>query len=189
MKSRSKSKNRSSAVYVLMLAAALGLGAAGAYVKSNPKAERVPEDLRQQTSTPPPAETRTTEVQAAPKQTFVMRAVPGDTEITLEKSLEPVPEGVNAMAFAVTQTMRAFRLNQVRALDVELKDGKATIFFNPALLETGFGSMQESMLVKAIRATMSQFPDVKGVELSVEGQRVETLGHFDLDNPLLPLKL
>ncbi len=187
MKSRAKSRNRSNAVYALMLVAAMGLGAAGVYVKYSGPAQSLPDELKRHNTVQNTQGTKPSQVEEPTEQVTVMRVVPNETGITLERTPITVPAGVNPIAHSITETLRAFKQNQVRALDVEVKNGTATIFFNPAVKDMALGSMEESMLIKAIRTAVGQFPEVKGIELSLEGQPITSFGHSELEFPLAPL--
>jgi hypothetical protein len=169
-----------------MLVAAMGLGAVGAYVQLSKPASSLPKEFtRDDQGLSGKSLVRPNDEQSS---ATVLRVVPKDTEVEFDQSRLDVPAGVNPMAHAVSETLRAFKLNQVRALDVELKDGKATVFFNPAVNNMGLGSTEEGMLVKALRMALGQFQEVKSIEFSLEGQPIGSFGHNEFTYPLDPLR-
>lgn len=69
---------------------------------------------------------------------------------------------------------------------VKVKDGIAKVDFSKELVKkfTG-GSTGELMLVGSIVDTLTEFPEVKAVQILVEGKSVETIaGHMDTSEPL-----
>jgi spore germination protein GerM len=73
-----------------------------------------------------------------------------------------------------------------RVLSVTLREnGVAWADFNAALV-TNFpgGSGRESLLLEAILRTLGQFPDVRAVQITIEGKGIESIGgHVDLSEP------
>lgn len=73
----------------------------------------------------------------------------------------------------------------VKVLGVTIADGVATVNFARELKEKfGGGSTGEIMLVYSVVNTLTEFENVKGVALQVEGQPLPTLGHLDMTRPL-----
>ena len=69
---------------------------------------------------------------------------------------------------------------------VVVKDGIATVDFSKEL-QTNFsgGSTGEEMLVGSIVNTLTEFPEVKSVQILLEGKKVDSLaGHLDTSKPL-----
>ena len=69
---------------------------------------------------------------------------------------------------------------------VEVKNGVATVDFSEDLVKnfTG-GSTGEEMLVGSIVNTLTEFPEVKSVQILLEGKKVDSLaGHLDTSEPL-----
>ena len=69
---------------------------------------------------------------------------------------------------------------------VEVKNGIATADFNDDLIKnfTG-GSTGEEMLVGSIVNTLTEFPEVKSVQILLDGKKVDSLGgHLDTSAPL-----
>ena len=69
---------------------------------------------------------------------------------------------------------------------VAVKDGIATVDFNEDLVKNfAGGSTGEEMLVGSIVNTLTEFPEVKSVQILLEGKKVDSLaGHLDTSKPL-----
>ena len=73
---------------------------------------------------------------------------------------------------------------KVRSLKIE-QDGTAYADFTRELAKKGQGSYGEMMLCYAITNTLTEFPEIKRVQILVEGKKVITLsGHMDIEDPL-----
>lgn len=75
---------------------------------------------------------------------------------------------------------------EAKLKSVKVKDGTATVDFSQDLKKKFVGgSTGETMLVGSIVDTLTEFPEVKNVQILIEGKKVETLGgHMDLTQPL-----
>lgn len=73
-----------------------------------------------------------------------------------------------------------------RLLGLKINNGTAYADFNNALKENfPGGSMNEALLVNAIVHTLTQFDDVKRVQIMVEGKKIESLGgHLEISQPI-----
>ncbi|MEG0798381.1 MAG: GerMN domain-containing protein [Acidaminococcaceae bacterium] len=72
-----------------------------------------------------------------------------------------------------------------KVLGLQIKDGLASANFSKDLQRRGQGSYEELMFVNAIVNTLTEFPEIKQVQILVEGQKVITLsGHLDVGDPL-----
>ena len=69
---------------------------------------------------------------------------------------------------------------------VAVKDGIATVDFSEDLVKNfAGGSTGEEMLVGSIVNTLTEFPEVKSVQILLEGKKVDSLaGHLDTSKPL-----
>ena len=69
---------------------------------------------------------------------------------------------------------------------VAVKDGIATVYFSEDLVKNfAGGSTGEEMLVGSIVNTLTEFPEVKSVQILLEGKKVDSLaGHLDTSKPL-----
>lgn len=64
-------------------------------------------------------------------------------------------------------------------------DGTAYADFSKEIAKRDQGSYNEFMLTGAIVNTLTEFPEIKQVQILVEGEKVITLGgHMDLEDPL-----
>lgn len=75
---------------------------------------------------------------------------------------------------------------QAKLKSVKVANGTATVDFSQELKKNFVGgSTGETMLVGSIVDTLTEFPEVKQVQILIEGKKVETLGgHMDLTQPL-----
>ena len=69
---------------------------------------------------------------------------------------------------------------------VAVKNGIATVDFSEDLVKNfAGGSTGEEMLVGSIVNTLTEFPEVKSVQILLEGKKVDSLaGHLDTSKPL-----
>ncbi len=74
----------------------------------------------------------------------------------------------------------------VKVLSVKTENGLATVDFSKELLKPGTGgSAYEMLLTGAVVDTLTEFPEIKSVQILVEGKKIETInGHMDLLDPL-----
>lgn len=68
-------------------------------------------------------------------------------------------------------------------LSVDVKDGIATLSFNPAF-ESGYGTDDERTMIEGLQRTMGQFTDVQKIEIVVDGKNIESLGNIEISEPL-----
>ena len=74
---------------------------------------------------------------------------------------------------------------KVLSLRVDAK-GTAYADFSHELTKIGQGSYGEMMICYAIANTLTEFPNIKRVQILVEGKKVTTLnGHMDVEEPLI----
>jgi spore germination protein GerM len=72
-----------------------------------------------------------------------------------------------------------------KLLNLKIQDGVAYANFSPNLRRFGGGSTNEILLVAEIVNTLTEFPEIKAVQILIEGKKVETLGgHLDISEPL-----
>jgi len=79
---------------------------------------------------------------------------------------------------------------QAKLRSVKLEGGVAKVDFSKDLVKHFVGgSTGEEMLVGSIVNTLTEFPEVKQVQILIEGSPVETIaGHMDLSTPLSRMK-
>jgi hypothetical protein len=174
----------SKAVVVTMVAALVGVAAFAAYVQFTPGARRVADDMRRdQTSRPAPSVETKGEAVGEPVQqrSYLIPAVEG-SDVKLATPASKAPKGIDEKVHLVSETFKALGAPEGRALKVEMKDKVAVIDVNSAVMEHGFGSMEEGQLIKALQLVLGQFPEVESFQMVSEGNPVE-FGHLDLSEP------
>ena len=84
-----------------------------------------------------------------------------------DKAADVVPQGTKVLGLKITA------------------DGTAYADFSKEIAKHDQGSYNEFMLTGAIVNTLTEFPEIKQVQILVEGEKVTTLsGHMDLEDPL-----
>ncbi|HLV10307.1 MAG TPA: GerMN domain-containing protein [Halanaerobiales bacterium] len=73
-----------------------------------------------------------------------------------------------------------------KMIDIEVNNGLARLDFNQALIENHWGgSTGELLTIYSIVNTMTAFDEIQHVQITVEGEEIETLaGHMYLKEPL-----
>lgn len=169
-----------------MLLAALGVGVFAAYVQLTPSARTVPPELRKDgpevttTAAPRPRRDRRT-TRAVQRVELLVPALDGENVKLVPELTSAV--GDEAIVFVANGALKAMNIDDARALGVNVKDGLATIDFN-AGIEKGYGSMEEATLIKALQMGLGQFKNVSRFQFRVEGRTVESLGHYEMAEPL-----
>ncbi len=148
-------------------------------------------DRQPQKPTPKPAVT-----QEVKKISFVVyRAAADGSEKLLPEKLSMEDNGKslaeNALIALVTTKPQDAKMDdvvpigtKVRSLKID-KDGTAYADFSKELAKKGQGSYGELMLCYAITNTLTEFPEIKRVQILIEGKKVITLsGHMDIEDPL-----
>ncbi|MDU4961477.1 MAG: GerMN domain-containing protein [Sporomusaceae bacterium] len=70
-------------------------------------------------------------------------------------------------------------------LGLKIQNGVAYANFSQNIRRFGGGSANEILLVAAIVNTLTEFPEIKSVQILVEGKKVDSLGgHLDVSEPL-----
>lgn len=79
---------------------------------------------------------------------------------------------------------------QAKLQSVKVADGTAKVSFSRELSKNFVGgSTGEEMLVGSIVDTLTEFPEVKRVQILIDGKAIESLsGHMDLTQPLARMK-
>ena len=110
-------------------------------------------------------------------------------KITMKDNGKSLPE--NALIALVTTKPQDAKMDdvvpigtKVRSLKIE-QDGTAYADFTRELAKKGQGSYGEMMLCYAITNTLTEFPEIKRVQILIEGKKAITLsGHMDIEDPL-----
>lgn len=72
-----------------------------------------------------------------------------------------------------------------KVLGLKIENGIAYADFSKEITKRGQGSYQEMMLTYAIVNTLTEFPEVKKVQILVEGKKILSFnGHMDLEDPI-----
>jgi len=76
-----------------------------------------------------------------------------------------------------------------KLLGLEVKDGTATVNLSREAIEYGGGSTAESMFVKSLLLTLGQFPEIKRVQILIDGKKIDLLPEgTEIGKPLEPPK-
>lgn len=152
-----------------------------------------------------PSETAQTEMAVAPNEDKTVSAAKTQTEITVyfpdanaEKliaakrqitdSSDKYAQAVNALIAGPANEAEGIGImpKGAKVLNVTVKDATATVDFSKEF-QTNFtgGSTGEIMLVGSIVDTLTEFPEIKAVRFTLEGQPLDILGgHLDLTEPV-----
>lgn len=189
-----KTSASKSPVLIGLIAATAGFAGLAAVVRNNPSeapGPLKPEFVRAQPAVQEPSGSTKREpakiVGEDTKPQVTDRAVVryvalqgGEPTLTKEIALKP---GEDARVRSLGETVKSLGYAEVRVLKVDVEKGEATVDMSPGLLNLGFGSSEESTLIKALGQTLGQFEDVKTFTLRVDGQKVDSLGHLELSEP------
>ena len=110
-------------------------------------------------------------------------------KITMQDNGKSLPENaLNALVSTKPQDARMEDVvpvgTKVRSLNIAA-DVTATADFSKEITKHGQGSYGELMLTYAIVNTLTEFPEIKRVQILVEGKPVVSFsGHMDLTDPL-----
>ncbi|MGI6557457.1 MAG: GerMN domain-containing protein [Limnochordia bacterium] len=147
--------------------------------------ERELDRLREENETLREELPRTRDQRAGGQDVTVYFVFSGKTEFSLAPELRRVV-GENLPLEALQELAKGpsegSRLNRslpegTRVLGLEVKDGIAYANFSREIMENfNWGSSLEGLMVAAIANTLTEFPQIQGVLVLVEGKQVETLG-------------
>ena len=110
-------------------------------------------------------------------------------KITMQANGKSLPE--NALTALVSTKPQDARMDDVVPIGTKVlrlkidKDGTAYADFSKELAKKGQGSYGEMMLCYAITNTLTEFKEIKRVQILVEGKKRVLLGsHMDIEDPL-----
>lgn len=110
-------------------------------------------------------------------------------KITMQDNGKSLPE--NALTALVNTEPKDQKMDNIvpentRLLSFKVEsDGTAYANFSKEIAKRDQGSYNEFMLTGAIVNTLTEFPEIKRVQILVEGKKVTTLGkHMDIEDPL-----
>jgi len=103
------------------------------------------------------------------------------TEAKYQDAIEALIKGVQGKG------MTGMFPKGVKLRSITVKNGLATVDFSQELTKKFVGgSTGELMLVGSIVQTLTEFPEVKKVQLTVEGKVIESIsGHLDISEPFV----
>ncbi len=180
----SKGKSFPITLVAFGLLAGLGLAGIATYVQSAPGSKQNP-ILKEQAPVQRPTNEPTDPVDPAPlkeqvsvqsiKQTETGYELSGSVKVSAK---EPELGALNAM-------LETLGYKEFNFVDFQVsEDGLATLDVSSGI-RSGFSSGEESDFVKALQVCLGQFPKVKSVVLKVDGEKLDTLGHLELSEPIL----
>lgn len=106
---------------------------------------------------------------------------------TVAKNDQPLKTAVEMLLAGPksTEVLPVFP-NEVKLKNITVKDHIAYVDFNDKLIKNKVGgSAGEMLLVGALVDTLTEFPNVKKVQILVEGKKIETIsGHMDTSEPI-----
>lgn len=177
MKSRKRTGPSKFAVVTLFLVATGGLIGFASYVKFAP-ADRIP-----------------LEKASADGQERMLGGKKGHTSIPspkfdeqgnlrFDKEREKTPEGAEPKAYAVNAFLKK---SNIFTADFQVEkvivDQRVAMVYMPDS-DMSLGSQDEATFLLGLRSALGQFGDIDFVELYIGGQKVDALGHEELDNPM-----
>lgn len=95
-------------------------------------------------------------------------------------ALKKLVEGPPKESGLVSTVWQGTKIN-----DFKVEAGVAMVDFNAEVLGYGGGSAAETMLVNSVLFTLTQFPEIEGVQFLIEGRQIELLPEgTDVNSPL-----
>lgn len=182
-------------IIVFALAALLLLAAAGCAPGGQPAAGSGSDASSSQTNTTPKAGDKKNDPAAQKLQ--VKLYYPNDDATKLVAVMQQVPANdkyqasVKALMAGTKQAgLIGIFPKEAKLRSVTVKDGLATVDFSRELTRRFVGgSTGELMLVGSLVDTLTEFPEVKKVQIKIEGQAVETIaGHMDTSAPFVRME-
>ena len=129
------------------------------------------------------------------EQSFVVYRVTGEGQgylvpekHTIKDNGKPVAENaLRTLVEAKPQDVKSANIfpEGTKLIGLSVKDGIASADFSKELKKIGGGSYTELMVTGSIANTLTEFPEIKKVQIMIEGRKIATLnGHMDLLDPL-----
>ncbi len=175
---------------VLTLIGAMVLGAT-AYVKFGPMAHRNVSEVSRPLESDAPVASSThksrpsvgeSDGQSGTQLTLHSPVIQGD-DVVLASTTDQLPDGEQPAVYLANECLKAVHQDTVKANSVQIKDHIALLDFSPEI-QDGFGSSQEASFIKALQVSLGQLPDVNKFQILVNGQPIESLGHFEVTDPV-----
>lgn len=132
--------------------------------------------------------------QTAAEEVTVYFIGSGPIDFFLVPEKRKVPAGGDMMKKAVEELVRGPYTNSgvgpalpkgSKLLGLKVEGQTATVDFNAATQKNlNVGSSGEALVIAAVVNTITEFPNVKDVQILIEGQKVESLaGHIEANKP------
>ncbi len=117
----------------------------------------------------------------------------GSALVTVSRKVK-IPDGADKYTVVLRSLMKGTKEagqttiipRQAKLRGIQVKDGVARVDFSGDLAKYFVGgSTGEEMLVGSIVNTLTEFPEVKSVQILIDGAAVESIaGHMDLTGPI-----
>jgi germination protein M len=183
-------------IIVFALAALLLLATAGCAPGGQPAAGSGSDASSSQTNTTPKTGDKKNDPAVA-QNLQVKLYYPNDDATKLVAVMQQVPAhdkyqaSVKALMAGTKQAgLIGIFPKEAKLRSVTVKDGLATVDFSRELTRRFVGgSTGELMLVGSLVDTLTEFPEIKKVQIKIEGQIVETIaGHMDTSAPFVRME-
>lgn len=128
-----------------------------------------------------------------PKKVKVYRITVEGNEAKLAPTEKEVPPGKDPAEIALRRLVEQGDSSDLanpipsgtRLLGFKVENGLATVNLSKEFRDNfAGGSDAEALTIGSILRTLSQFSEIKKVQIEVEGKPLDTLGHLDLSGPL-----
>lgn len=190
MPARSNSGKATKSLLILLFIGVVVLAATGAYVQLLPHAHPQQSSLAQDerpsdddSPTKPQGRPDKAPPTKEPSQQALMLPVVHGEDVVLSSAADQPAQGEEPAVFLANASLKAVHAEGARALSVQIKDRVALIDFSSEI-QDGMGSSQEANFLKALQVSLGQLPDVDKVQITIGGQPIESLGHFDANEPI-----
>ncbi len=132
-------------------------------------------------------------IQAVDKKIILYR-VPTDGSLTLLAERKTIKVKSNELEWvtlkALVETLPEDKKMQnvfpkgTKVLGLSIKDGIATVNFSKEFIKKTEGEYASLMMVNAVVNTMTEYPEIKKVQILANGEKIIVLGQIDLEEPL-----
>lgn len=175
-KKKSKKQTNRRGLLAFGMVAVLGVAALAAYVKYAPANKLHPEEKKDA----PVVSSQTQKTIKVPKPEYGR-----DEKLRFDLKESSVPAGADARVEAAQQFLTTSGVvnDSAKVESIEIDHGVAKLQLSSGS-EFSFGSQDESTFLLGLRATLGQFPEVDAVELYINGQKINELGHIELELPM-----
>jgi hypothetical protein len=169
----------------LLLVGAGGVYAVGVYIGKTPEAQKIPSPLRRDSQSTEHSKPSNQATGHQKSSAVVLTPKSKGGDVSFDATTEDVPEGTDAMVFAVNRYLENSHIvpSGAKAIGAEIKGGVAYIDCTEAMDKT-YGSSDEMTLLKGLGKTLAQFPGVTKMQFLVSGKPISSFGNVSLDSPV-----